>query len=95
MRRTCQLVVLDGEVHTRTFRSYRIPQFGGVPRTRVLVADTYDTLGPRGAKSTSEAPYNPVAPAIANAVRDAVGVRPYDLPMSWDRIWRLTRGGPR
>jgi len=34
----------------------------------------------------SEAPYNPVAPALANAVRDAIGVRPYELPMSNDRI---------
>ena len=49
----------------------------------------HDTLGPRGAKSMSEAPYNPVAPAVANAVRDALGVRPYELPMSRDRLWRL------
>jgi hypothetical protein len=37
----------------------------------------------------SESPYNPVAPALANAIRDAIGVRPYELPMSDDRIWRL------
>ena len=37
----------------------------------------------------SEAPYNPVAPALANAVRDALGVRPHELPMSRDRLWRL------
>jgi CO/xanthine dehydrogenase Mo-binding subunit len=42
----------------------------------------------------SEAPYNPVAPALANAVRDAIGVRPYELPMSNDRIWRLCAGRP-
>ncbi len=39
----------------------------------------------------SEAPYNPVAPALANAIRDAIGVRPHELPMSRDRIWRLAR----
>ncbi|MGH3615331.1 MAG: hypothetical protein ACRDRK_22595 [Pseudonocardia sp.] len=39
----------------------------------------------------SEAPYNPVAPALANAVRDARGVRPDELPMTRDRVWRLTR----
>jgi putative selenate reductase molybdopterin-binding subunit len=37
----------------------------------------------------SESPYNPVAPALANAVRDAIGIRPTELPMSRDRIWRL------
>jgi len=46
-------------------------------------------MGPLGAKSMSEAPYNPVAPALANAVRDAIGVRPMELPMSRDRLWRL------
>ncbi|MCZ2860766.1 molybdopterin-dependent oxidoreductase [Blastococcus sp. VKM Ac-2987] len=88
-----QVAVVDGEVLTQGFRSYRTPQMADVPATRVLVAGTYDTVGPRGAKSMSEAPYNPVAPAIANAVRDALGVRPHDLPMSRDRIWRLARGG--
>ncbi|MGY2079586.1 molybdopterin-dependent oxidoreductase [Modestobacter sp. SYSU DS0657] len=88
-----ELVVADGHVLTRGFRDYRTPQLGDVPPTRVLFAGTSDALGPRGAKSMSEAPYNPVAPAIANAVRDAVGVRPTELPMSRDRIWRLTRGG--
>jgi CO/xanthine dehydrogenase Mo-binding subunit/aerobic-type carbon monoxide dehydrogenase small subunit (CoxS/CutS family) len=81
--------VVDGTVTTRTFRDYRVPQLGDVPATRVLFADTVDELGPRGAKSMSEAPYNPVAPAIANAVRDATGVRPHELPMSRDRVWRL------
>lgn len=88
-----EVVVVDGEVRTRGFRTYRTPRLGDVPTTRVLVADTVDALGPHGAKSMSEAPYNPVAPAIANAVRDAVGIRPHELPMSRDRIWRLTRGG--
>ncbi len=84
-----ELTVVDGEVLTRSLRNYHIPQFADVPVTEVLFADTYDPLGPLGAKSMSEAPYNPVAPALANAVRDAIGVRPYELPMSRDRVWRL------
>ncbi len=42
----------------------------------------------------SEAPYNPVAPALANAVRDAIGVRPLELPMSRDRLWRMLQPSP-
>jgi CO/xanthine dehydrogenase Mo-binding subunit len=76
-------------VTTRVLRNYHIPQMADVPHTEVLFAPTYDDLGPFGAKSMSEAPYNPVAPALANAVRDAIGVRPHELPMSRDRIWRL------
>jgi len=89
-----ELVVAEGEVLTRTFRDYRVPQLGDIPPTEVLYAETFDALGPRGAKSMSEAPYNPVAPAIANAVRDALGVRPHELPMSRDRLWRLARTNP-
>lgn len=84
-----EMTLRDGEVLTRTFRDYRVPQMADVPTTEVLFADTVDALGPRGAKSMSEAPYNPVAPALANAIRDAVGVRPHELPMSRDRLWRL------
>jgi len=82
---------LDGEgrVVTRTFRNYHLPQFADLPVTEVHFADTFDELGPLGAKSMSEAPYNPVAPALANAIRDAIGVRPHELPMSRDRIWRM------
>lgn len=87
-------VMLDGEggVTTAAFRNYRLPKFSDLPVTEVLFASTHDDLGPLGAKSMSEAPYNPVAPALANAVRDALGVRPHELPMSRDRLWRLARG---
>ncbi|BDZ45681.1 molybdopterin-dependent oxidoreductase [Naasia aerilata] len=79
----------EGRVTTRAYRNYHIPQFADVPRTEVLFASTHDELGPLGAKSMSEAPYNPVAPALANAIRDAIGVRPRELPMTRERIWRL------
>lgn len=86
---------LDGEgrVITSVLRNYHVPQLADVPATEVLFADTSDELGPFGAKSMSEAPYNPVAPALVNAVRDAIGVRPHELPMTRDRIWRMAAGG--
>ncbi|WP_241385278.1 molybdopterin-dependent oxidoreductase [Rhodococcus sp. CH91] len=79
----------EGRVTTDVLRNYHIPQYADVPRTEVYFADTYDELGPMGAKSMSEAPFNPVAPALANAVRNAIGARPHELPLSRDRIWRL------
>ncbi|MET0990767.1 MAG: molybdopterin cofactor-binding domain-containing protein [Lacisediminihabitans sp.] len=87
-------VLLDGAgtVTTTAFRNYHVPQFADIPITEVLFADTVDETGPLGAKSMSEAPYNPVAPALANAIRDALGMRPYELPMSRDRLWRLVNG---
>jgi putative selenate reductase molybdopterin-binding subunit len=83
------MVDAEGRVLTDVLRHYHVPQFGDVPPTQVLFARTADQLGPFGAKSMSESPYNPVAPALANAIRDAVGARPYRLPLSDDRIWRL------
>ena len=80
-----------GRITTRWFRDYHVPQLADVPRTDVVFATTHDELGPFGAKSMSEAPYNPVAPALANAIRDALGARPRELPMSRDRIWRLVQ----
>jgi CO/xanthine dehydrogenase Mo-binding subunit len=79
----------QGRVLTRVLRNYHLPQMADVPDTAVLFTGVPDDLGPFGAKSMSEAPYNPVAPALANAIRDAIGVRPMELPMSRDRIWRL------
>ncbi|WP_315097916.1 molybdopterin cofactor-binding domain-containing protein [uncultured Cellulomonas sp.] len=81
----------EGRVTTASFRSYHVPQMVDLPRTEVLFAQTSDALGPLGAKSMSEAPYNPVAPALANAIRDALGVRPHELPMTPERLWRLLR----
>ncbi|MGK8520847.1 molybdopterin-dependent oxidoreductase [Nocardia asteroides] len=80
-----------GVVGAHTLRHYHVPQFADVPRTEVYFADTADALGPLGAKSMSESPYNPVAPALANAIRDAIGVRPDRLPMTADRIWAALR----
>ncbi|MYR06176.1 molybdopterin-dependent oxidoreductase [Gordonia sp. SID5947] len=86
-------IMLDrGVPLTPVFRTYRVPQMGDIPTTEVCFAETSDDLGPFGAKSMSESPYNPVAPALANAIRRAIGVRPHELPMSRDRVWRLLHG---
>ncbi|WP_433293271.1 molybdopterin-dependent oxidoreductase [Actinoplanes sp. CA-030573] len=84
----------NGEVTTTGFRQYHLPTFADTPRTEVVFADTDDAIGPLGAKSMSESPFNPVAPALANALRDATGVRFTALPFTRDRIWEgLQRAG--
>lgn len=76
-----------GQVSTAAFRRYRLPAFADVPRTEVHFMETTDEIGPLGAKSMSESPFNPVAPALANALRDATGVRFTELPLTSDRVW--------
>ncbi|MFI1675813.1 molybdopterin-dependent oxidoreductase [Streptomyces sp. NPDC020607] len=84
-----EAVRLDGrgEVTTAALRRYRLPHFADVPRTEVHFAATTDAIGPLGAKSMSESPFNPVAPAFANALRDATGIRFTETPMTRDRVW--------
>jgi len=89
------LIGADGTVVTSTLRNYHLPQLSDVPVTEVYFADTYDMLGPFGAKSMSESPYNPVAPALANAIARATGARLHRLPMTPARVWRAIRTAAR
>lgn len=86
------VVVENGQVTNASLRAYRIPQAGRFPAVRVFFAHTYDPRGPHGAKSMAEAVINPVAPALANAVQDAVGTCPSDLPLTPARVWEQLWG---
>ena len=77
----------EGAVVNPTLRNYRIPAYADAPVTEVFFADTYDKIGPLGAKSIAENTINPVAPAIGNALRAATGLRFTALPFSEDRIF--------
>ena len=77
----------SGVVTTRALREYHVPVLADLPRTEVLFASTVDPFGPFGAKPMSEAPFNPVGPALANAVRDATGVRFTALPLRRDSVY--------
>ena len=76
-----------GKVVTDVLRQYHVPTFADVPRSEIYFAKTTDSLGPLGAKSMSESPVNPVAPALANALRDATGIRFTRTPFRRDDIY--------
>jgi CO/xanthine dehydrogenase Mo-binding subunit/aerobic-type carbon monoxide dehydrogenase small subunit (CoxS/CutS family) len=83
-----EMVIDDrGRVVNPKFRDYHLPSFADLPRTDVYFADTYDAIGPLGAKSMSESPYNPVAAAMGNALFDATGIRFTQVPFKPDRIF--------
>jgi putative selenate reductase molybdopterin-binding subunit len=85
-----EMVIDDGgRVVNPKFRDYHLPSFADIPRTEVYFADTTDSLGPMGAKSMSESPYNPVAAALGNALADATGIRFTAVPFKPDRLWPL------
>src|SRR2546426_10320449 len=79
---TEELQVENGRVTTLSFGEYKLPTMPDAPPlTTVLVAST-NGVGPYQIKGIGESPLTPVAPAIANAVADAVGVRIRDLPIT-------------
>jgi putative selenate reductase molybdopterin-binding subunit len=84
-------MVIDegGRVVNPKFRDYHLPSFADLPRTEVYFAETRDSLGPMGAKSMSESPYNPVAAALGNALADATGIRFTTVPFKPDRLFPL------
>jgi putative selenate reductase molybdopterin-binding subunit len=77
----------EGRVSNPKFRDYHLPSFADVPRTEVFFAETSDTIGPLGAKSMSESPYNPVTAALGNAIADATGIRFTAPPYKPDRLF--------
>lgn len=77
----------NGRVVNPKLRDYHLPSFADVPRTEVFFAETSDTIGPLGAKSMSESPYNPVAAALGNAIADATGIRFTAPPFKPDRLF--------
>lgn len=71
---------------------YLQPTSQDVPRIDSILVEDVPGLGPYGAKGIAEAPIIPVAPAIANAIYDAVGVRIKSLPITPARIVEALRG---
>ena len=77
-----------GKVITDSFATYKIPSMLDCPRIDVILVETPVASGPYGAKSVGESGMICVAPAIANAVYDAVGVRVMELPITPERVLR-------
>jgi xanthine dehydrogenase molybdenum-binding subunit len=96
MALTEQLVLKDGKVQNDNFLDYKIlTALDALPVEPILV-EPVDEAGPYGAKGVGEPGCVPVAPAIANAIYDAVGVRIRDLPITPEKILaglKKKRGG--
>jgi len=75
-----------GRTMNASFLDYMVPTALEVPEIMLEFADTIDPEGPFGAKGVSEGFQVPIAPAIANAVYDAIGVRIKELPITPEKI---------
>ncbi|MGL5329277.1 MAG: xanthine dehydrogenase family protein molybdopterin-binding subunit [Peptostreptococcaceae bacterium] len=77
----------NGQMDTNTFMQYKIPARCDVGEVRVDFVETYEPTGPFGAKSIGEVVINTPAPAIQDAIYNAVGVRINNLPMTPEKIF--------
>jgi len=77
----------EGRMAFRSFRDYTIANASDVPELVTILVPTHEPTGPYGAKAVAEIPINGPAPAIANAVFHATGVRIRSLPLTPDRVW--------
>jgi CO/xanthine dehydrogenase Mo-binding subunit len=86
--------ILDdtGRIRNLGAIDYRIPTSMDLPlRIESDMIENADGPGPYGAKGMSEGALLPVAPAVAAAVADAIGVVIRDLPLSPERVWQALR----
>ncbi len=80
------MIYRDGELVTPSFSEYLIPTAMDMPRVESIILESRSGLGPFGAKGIGEPALTPVAPAIANAVADAIGRRVFELPITPERV---------
>jgi putative selenate reductase molybdopterin-binding subunit len=62
-----------------------------MPEMQVIFVETYEPSHPFGVKAVAEIPLDGVAPAVANAVYDAIDVQITDIPLTPEKVWRALR----
>jgi xanthine dehydrogenase molybdenum-binding subunit len=83
-----ELIIRGGQVLNPQFMEYALFLASDMPEIDVHLIETVDAHGPFGAKGLGESGVIPVSAAIANAVKDATGVRFTELPMTPQRVHR-------
>jgi CO/xanthine dehydrogenase Mo-binding subunit len=81
-----EIIVKDGKVRNPSFTDYLLPTFLDAPTVEMVFIEEHEPKSPLGAKGIGEPPCISVTPAIANAIRQAVGrelprvpIRPFDI----------------
>lgn len=84
----------DGQLLTATLNDYALPDFAqGPAELETVLVEVPSDHGPFGARGVGEPPVVPTAAAIANAIADACGARPTELPMTPPTVLAALDGG--
>ncbi len=86
-----EFLAADGTPLTPSLESYLLPTSLDTPEVETIIVEEQEPQGPYGAKGVGEAAAIPSAPAIINAIEDAVGIRIYDLPATAEKILRALK----
>lgn len=78
--------VVKGDFLNASFSNYLIPTAADAPRIFPIIVEVPDPAGPHGAKGVGEPALIPTAPAILNAINNAIGIRVCNLPASPERV---------
>ena len=71
----------SGQITTQSFLDYALPAAHHAPNITAIQVEVASAYGPYGAKGVGEPPLIPCMPALANAIKDAIGVRLTAVPM--------------
>lgn len=83
---------VDGIPQTDKLHKYVVMTSMDMPKVSNFIVESNDPIGPFGAKGIGEPTLIPTAPAIANAIEDACGVRIHDLPITPEKVFRALHG---
>ena len=86
-----ELLFTEGVQANPSLANYMVPTAMDVPPIDVVAVKSYDPTGPFGAKGVGEPTSVPTAPAILNAIYDAVGIRIHSLPATPEKVLRALK----
>jgi CO/xanthine dehydrogenase Mo-binding subunit len=81
-----EVQVREGIIETPSLSEYLIPTSRDIPITKAIILESGTGVGPFGAKGIGEPSLTPAAPAVANAVANAIGIRIHNLPLTPERV---------
>jgi len=86
-----EMKIEKGKVLNPSFVDYKIPTAGDVPEMKISIIENPEPTGPWGARGIAEPCMVPTAPAIANAVFDAIGCRINSLPITAEKVLKAIK----
>ena len=89
----CEEMVYDerGRARERDFGDYHILRADEMPELTAIFVETFEPSHPFGVKAVAEIPMDGVAPAVGNAILDAVGVNIDEIPVTPEKVWKALK----